>query len=52
MNTGDFGNPDWLLFVFLAYGAVAVGLGGYAFFCFRNRRQSLKSLKDEGFFAD
>ena len=45
----DFGNLSWHLYVVLAYVATGVGLASYAFLQFRIFKETVESLKKEGF---
>jgi hypothetical protein len=51
-TTSLYGNINWTYFVYGTYSIVTFILAVYAYFSFKIRSQSLKSLKEEGFLEE
>jgi hypothetical protein len=52
MMTSEYGNISWVYFVVGAYGIVGLSLLIFLIQTSRRYNVAIKSLKDEGFFAD
>ena len=48
----DFGNMSWHLYVILAYAASGIGFAVYALVQVKVRKETIESLKNEGFIDD